>query len=73
MSAFLREIPLLVWLAVCFAAALVRRYIVEPDAKRRFRKWRMAKEPGSEIPIPPPHRNIAWRVNLRTGAYRRIF
>ena len=63
MSAFLREIPLLVWLAVCFAAAWCRKAMCHGDH---------AKEPGSEIPPPPPRRYIAWRVNLSTGTYRRI-
>lgn len=45
MSAFLKEIPALVWVAALFGIAWVRM---------EFRARTRAKEPGGEIPAPPP-------------------
>ena len=67
MSAFLREIPLLVWLAVCFAAAWCAK-AVRGKRRRNIRET---------LRQPPVWREVTdgavvWRVNLRTGGYRRI-
>ena len=60
---FLREIPLLVWLAFLFAIAWLRKTVV---------RWRtVAKEPGFEIPVPKAGTKTGYNVRLNTGTYRR--
>lgn len=55
MSAFLKEIPALVWVAVLFGIAWLRM---------AFRARTRAKEPGGEIPVPPPKRQVTLRFRL---------
>lgn len=55
MSAFLKEIPALVWVAALFGIAWVRM---------EFRARTRAKEPGGEIPAPPPKRQVTLRFRL---------
>lgn len=58
----LREVPLLVWLALSAGVAWLRR-------ARAARRWAAAKEPPSEIPAPPP---CGYIVNLTTGSHRKF-
>ena len=71
MKEFLREIPPLVWLAVCFAAAWCRQKIRERRRSARGSIGIRLRSPTVCQEIADNER-IAWRVNLRTGAYRRI-
>ena len=56
--AFVREIPLLVWLAILVAVAWVRHHLMT--------RWTDTRELGSEP------RHSGYVVNLTTGDYRKI-
>jgi len=58
---FLREIPLLVWLAA--VAGAYRLFGPERRAARRLRRIAAKKSANKQI---------VWRIDMRTGAYRRI-
>ena len=57
---FLREIPLLVWLAALAGAC--RLFGPEMRAARRLRRLRKRQNGGW----------MCWRIDLNTGKYRRV-